>query len=359
MPLPHFAQVAIENRMTEEMAGPNTPLIRNCWYVAGWGAEVGRKMLSRRILGRQIVLYRTADGAPIALHDRCPHRSMPLSRGRLEDNQVRCGYHGLRFDTSGNCTEAPALGRPLQAMTVPAYHLKERGPLLWLWLGKGEADEATIPNTEWLCDGCWSYGYGSMTLSSNYVGLHENLLDLTHFTFLHPGNIGTPEYARAPAQVTVEGNVVRIERYVADSAVPGIYASTGMADSRISRRTVSEFSSPGIHAACVELKPLAAEPGGRDLFRVRITHFVTPQDLHSTHYFFTIARDFAQQDESATERMRSDALRAFAQDAEALEAIAENQALDPAFVEKSMRSDQAGVTMRRILKRLADAEASP
>ena len=117
--------------------------------------------------------------------------------------------------------------------------------------------------------------------------------------------------------------------------------------------------SPGLHAASVELKPLANQPGRRDLFSVRVTHFVTPQDLHSTHYFFTIARDFAQQDAGATERMRADALRAFAQDAEALEAIAANQALDPAFVEKSMKSDQAGVTMRRIIKQLSDAEASP
>ena len=343
--------------MNDEMAGPNTALIRNCWYVAAWATEVGRNMLGRRILGRSIVLYRTADGTPIALHDRCPHRSMPLSRGSLEGDQIRCGYHGLRFDASGQCTEAPALGRPLQAMSVPAYRLMERGPLLWLWLGTQEADEAAIPDTAWLCDAQWSYGYGSMTLSSNYVGLHENLLDLTHFTFLHPGNVGTPEYARAPARVTVDGNVVRIERHVADCAVPGIYASTGIADGRISRRTVSEFRSPGLHAASVELKPLASV--GRDLFRVRITHFVTPQDLGSTHYFFTIARDFAQHDASATERMRSDALRAFEQDAEALEAIAVNQALDPAFVERSMKSDQAGVTMRRILKRLSDAEVSP
>ena len=290
--------------MSEEMAGPNTPLIRNCWYVAGWGSEVDRNMLSRRILGRPIVLYRTAGGMPIALHDRCPHRSMPLSRGTLEGDQIRCGYHGLLFDISGKCTEAPVLGRPLQAMTVPGYRLMERGPLLWIWLGQGEADESAIPNTEWLCDARWSHGYGAMTLSTNYVGLHENLLDLTHFTFLHPGSIGTAEYARAPAQVTVEGNVVKTERYVADCAVPDIYASTGLNDARISRRTVSEFKSPGLHAASVELMPLATEAGGRDPFRVRITHFVTPQDLHRTHYFFTIARDFAQDDASATERMR-------------------------------------------------------
>jgi len=347
-----------DQRMTDEMAGPNTPLIRNCWYVAAWGAEVDRSMVSRRILGRPIVLYRTTGGTPIALHDRCPHRSMPLSRGTLEGDQIRCGYHGLLFDASGKCTEVPALGRPLQAMTVPAYRLTERGPLLWLWLGKGEPDEAAIPDTEWLCDSRWSYGYGSMTLPSNYVGLHENLLDLTHFTFLHPGNVGTPEYARAPTHVSVEGNVVRIERHVSDCTVPGIYASTGLADVRISRHTVSEFRSPGLHAASVELKQLATAPGERDLFRVRITHFVTPQDLHSTHYFFTIARDFAQQDASATQQMRTDASRAFTQDAEALEAIAVNQALDPTFIERSMKSDQAGVTMRRIIKRLSDDEAS-
>ena len=355
----HAAQASppVARSNEDAMAGPGTPLIRNCWYVAGWGSEVTRALSSKRILGRQVLMYRRTDGAAVALHDRCPHRSLPLSKGRLEGDQVRCGYHGLVFDSGGHCTEAPPVGTAPRSMRVPAYSLVEHGPLLWIWLGDDQPDAKAIPRVGWLGDPEWAYGHGAMTIQSNYVSLHENLLDLTHFTFLHPGNIGTPEYASAPCTVSTGGDQVTVERFVAECAVPGIYASTGLRDHRISRRTISEFVSPALHAASVNLSDLTPQPEKRSVFTVRVTHFVTPCDLNSTHYFFAIARDFAIDDPSATEIMRQAALQAFHEDADALEAITANQRLDPEFIEKSMKSDLAGVTMRRIVKRLSDREA--
>ncbi len=82
--------------------------LRNCWYVAGWshqfpkGALVGRTMLSE-----PIVLYRKADDTVVALEDRCCHRLAPLSLGRLEGDDLRCLYHGLKFAPSGKCIEIP------------------------------------------------------------------------------------------------------------------------------------------------------------------------------------------------------------------------------------------------------------
>jgi phenylpropionate dioxygenase-like ring-hydroxylating dioxygenase large terminal subunit len=75
--------------------------LRNSWYVAAWDREVSRAPLARMLLGEPVVLYRKADGTPIALEDRCCHRHLPLSRGRVEGDGLRCGYHGLRFDASG------------------------------------------------------------------------------------------------------------------------------------------------------------------------------------------------------------------------------------------------------------------
>ncbi|PZU76372.1 MAG: (2Fe-2S)-binding protein [Rhizobium sp.] len=337
----------------DQMADADTPLIRDCWYVAAFGSEIGRGLLSRRILGTQVVLYRTESGEPIALHDRCPHRSLPLSKGCLEGDAVRCGYHGLLFDRDGACVEAPPVGKPPRAMRVSPYPLVERGPLLWIWMGDGPASIDAIPDTAWLADPAWAYASGQMTIDSNYVGLQENLLDLTHFTFLHPGNVGTPEYASAPYQVSTHENVVRVDRFVENCAVPGIYASTGLGEKRISRRTTSEFVSPALHSAWVDLTDLTPAPGKRAVFKVRVTHFVTPRDLNGTHYFFAIARDFALDDESATQAMGAGAMQAFREDAEALEAITAIQNSEPAFVEMSMKSDQAGVQMRRILKNLA------
>ena len=84
--------------------------LRNAWYVAAWGEEIGSAPLGRTLLGEPVVLYRGADGKAVALADRCCHRGLPLSMGRVEGDRIRCGYHGLVFDPQGICVEVP--GQP-------------------------------------------------------------------------------------------------------------------------------------------------------------------------------------------------------------------------------------------------------
>ena len=84
--------------------------LRNYWYVAAWDHEVQRQSLfSRVILNEPVVFYRTSDGVPVALEDRCCHRHMPLSDGRLEGNNIQCCYHGLVYDPTGACVEVPVV----------------------------------------------------------------------------------------------------------------------------------------------------------------------------------------------------------------------------------------------------------
>lgn len=337
------------------LADAETPLIRNCWYVAAWSSEVGRALLSRRLLGRRVVLFRTQAGIAVAMHDRCPHRSLPLSKGWLEGDAVRCAYHGLVFDCGGACIEAPPVGHVPTTVRVPTYPLIERGPLLWIWLGDAPADESALPDTSWLDDSSWAYAHGAMSVACNYVSLHENLLDLTHFTYLHPGNIGTPEYASAPYTVDIAGERVRVERQVSACSMPTIYSSSGLApDARIWRRTMSEFLTPGLHAARGLFGPIA-EDDDRS-FEIRITHFVTPADQDRLHYYFTFARNFAVEDGEVTSAMKDGAIKAFIEDADALEAIADIAISEPGFREMSLKSDRAGIAMRRLIATIAERE---
>ena len=85
------------------MANRDTPLIRNAWYVAARSDEVGRNLFSRQYLGISTVLFRKEDGTPVALQNRCCHRSFPLSEGKLHGDILECGYHGFRYNTSGRC----------------------------------------------------------------------------------------------------------------------------------------------------------------------------------------------------------------------------------------------------------------
>ena len=82
--------------------------MRNCWYVAAWDDEIGGETpLGRTLLGEPVVLFRAADGTAAALEDRCCHRHLPLSLGKVVGDNLQCGYHGLEFDTSGDCVLVP------------------------------------------------------------------------------------------------------------------------------------------------------------------------------------------------------------------------------------------------------------
>ena len=83
--------------------------LRNYWYVAAYDREITRRPLGRIILGEPIVFYRLEDGTPVALEDRCAHRHLPLSMGKLVGDTLQCHYHGLRYDKTGACVRVPGL----------------------------------------------------------------------------------------------------------------------------------------------------------------------------------------------------------------------------------------------------------
>lgn len=350
-------------RIAATMANKNTPLIKNCWYVLGWGDEFTREMKSRTVLGIDLVFFRSVNGRPLALQNRCPHRSMPLSKGTLEGDDVRCGYHGLLFDCAGTCLEVPSQKTPPPATArIDAFKCVETGPMVWVWMGDpADADERKIPDTSWLSDPDWAHARGYIHLEASYVGLHENLLDLSHFSYLHPGNVGTPEYAAAPFECKIDGDIVEISRFVDNCPVPGIFTKpTGMApEDRISRLSASRYVSPGMYTAISELVNLAPKEDAQVKFTSHISHYMTPETNDSTHYYFTFARNFAIADKSVTRYIETQAKIAFGQDIDALLAIKDITEIESNrfFEEINLQSDQAGVAMRRILKRLADEEA--
>ena len=132
--------------------------LRNAWYVAAWDREVGRKPLARTILNEPIVLYRKADGAPAALEDRCCHRHVPLSLGTLVGDDLRCGYHGLRFDASGVCVEIPGQPKIPPGARVRSYPVVEKWNWIWIWMGEpARADVKLIPDWWWAGHPDWAF----------------------------------------------------------------------------------------------------------------------------------------------------------------------------------------------------------
>ena len=130
-----------------------TSFANNQWYVAAYGEEVGRELLARTIFGEPLVLYRTEEGAAVALADRCVHRRFPLSESRLDGDRIVCGYHGFTYD------DGRSLRLRAGAEAHPAHRPRRRLPgrragLVRLGVDRrpGPRRPAAIPRAPWLAD---------------------------------------------------------------------------------------------------------------------------------------------------------------------------------------------------------------
>lgn len=352
-------------RAQEDMADEDTPFIRNCWYVACFSGDLEQgKLFSRVLLGKPVVLYRLSDRTVVAMKDRCPHRSFPLSAGRLVDDEIVCGYHGMRYRSDGRCTLVPSQQRASSAITTQTYVVVEQAPLVWIWMGDpARAAVCTPPTEHWmLADSSWAASRSYLKVASNYVFLHENLLDLSHLTFLHANTFGTPDYAFAPYETHIGADVIEVKRAVQPTRLPPVYAEPlGLTGVDAARIVTSTYRTPGLSISAVVLRDLTKPEATREDHHIRTAQLVTPCDRDHVHYHFVVARDFATDSEEVTDFILKSILAAFAEDVFALESIAKTRQLDPDthFREFSVATDRAGVTLRRWLLKGALADREP
>jgi phenylpropionate dioxygenase-like ring-hydroxylating dioxygenase large terminal subunit len=344
----------------QKMADYTTPLIKNCWYVAALASEVTRELKERTLLGKTVLMYRTLDGAPVFMQNRCVHRSFPLSKGRLDGDQVVCGYHGMTYNPQGNCVFMPSLANAPVHAKLRSYPAVEKGPLIWVWMGDADkADPALIPETPWLSDPQWKTVNGQFHIKSNYVAMHENLLDQTHFSILHADTVGTPDYARSSLDVIVEGDVVGLKRALLNSPPPPIYGiPMKLMGRQVDRFSDSSFPSPALHIAHAKIVNLDPKETEKSEYLVNIVHFFTPETQGSIHYWWFNSRDFALDDEEASKYLTDTSYRAYQEDVDALTWIQDVVEKEDGPVEElSFGPDRPGIAMRKILLRLAMEES--
>ncbi len=176
------------------------PLLRNCWYVAAWDHEIlGDTLLERTILGQSLVLYRKSDGEPVAMNNKCPHRHAPLSMGRKQGDTLRCMYHGLVFDPTGQCVEIPGQTTIPAGTCVRTYPVVQRHRWIWIWMGEPElADVSLIPDTPAQTDTRWRMLPGYKNFAADYLLISDNLLDFSHLSYVHERTLGgSPNIAEA------------------------------------------------------------------------------------------------------------------------------------------------------------------
>jgi phenylpropionate dioxygenase-like ring-hydroxylating dioxygenase large terminal subunit len=338
---------------------------RDQWYVAAYSSEIGHELFSRTICGEPILFWRTRDDVVTAMPDRCVHRRFPLSQppSRLVEDQVVCGYHGFTYDAGGRCVAVPGQARiPRTARLLP-HAVVEQDSFVWVFIGdQAKADPSRIPRAPWLTSPDYTTVAGMEPLRARYSLLVDNLLDLSHETYLHGGHIGTPEVAATPitTEVDEDAGIVRVSRHIDDAECPPFYAKSTGLQGRITRWQDIEYLPPCLYTLHSRIAPVGSVPApdgaDPDAFHVEVVYAITPETANSTHDFWCVARDFALGDEGVSAFLAESNRTVVRQDVEALDVLEQVIAAEPpGYQELSINIDTGGLAARRMLQRLCGA----
>ncbi|SEU26991.1 aromatic ring-hydroxylating dioxygenase subunit alpha [Stigmatella erecta] len=196
----------------------------DCWFILCASGELGGKPLMRTLQGTPLVLFRGEGGRPAALLDRCPHRNIPLSLGRVVEGQLQCGYHGWRFDAAGECRAIPGLSGETRAKArcAASYATREQDGFVWVYSTPG-VEPTSEPYRFPLLE---APGYSTVRRVVRAPGsLHaslENTLDVPHTAFLHGGLFRTAKKSNE-IEVVVRRGADRVEaEYIGEPRPPGL-----------------------------------------------------------------------------------------------------------------------------------------
>jgi phenylpropionate dioxygenase-like ring-hydroxylating dioxygenase large terminal subunit len=159
------------------------------WYIAGPSSDLGRKPIRRLVEKETLVLFRDSAAQAHALVDRCAHRGMALSLGKVRGDCIECPYHGWQYDGQGLLRHVPALCRdewPAQLKTMRPFPVWESDEHIWVWIGDGVP--ATAPFHFPHCgEPGWTTFFLHTLFEAPVEACLENFLDVPHTLFVHPG----------------------------------------------------------------------------------------------------------------------------------------------------------------------------
>ncbi|HKU95011.1 MAG TPA: aromatic ring-hydroxylating dioxygenase subunit alpha [Vineibacter sp.] len=338
--------------------------VRNAWYVAGWSHELDAgKVIARSIINEPLALYRKQDGTAVAFEDRCCHRFAPLSKGRVEQDDLRCMYHGLKFAPDGRCIEIPGQALIPQSAAVRRYPVVESGSWIWVWMGDAaQADPALVPPSIALNDPGYSLKASQMDYAADYQLIDDNLLDLSHLSYAHEKTLGlgSPQWADERPRIIRLDRGVRVERWLRNQVRGYVRSET------YDMWNAYDFLVPGIFlmrtawyapgtAERLQLKPPTEPP----IFLRCDEQAVTPTTARTSRYFFATGARSGDIDPQQLDRMYSVVEAAFAEDKDIIEAQQIVIDRDPTRRMLPTSFDAGPTQFRRILQDMVERETQP
>ncbi|WP_028207353.1 aromatic ring-hydroxylating dioxygenase subunit alpha [Paraburkholderia nodosa] len=340
--------------------------LKNAWYVACMPDEIAAGPLGRKICGETIVFYRGEGSKVVALEDFCPHRGAPLSLGFVRDGRLVCGYHGLEMGCDGKASGMP--GQRIGGFpSIRRYPAVERYGFIWVWPGDAsQADPEKLHPLPWAEDPAWAYGGGLYHINCDYRLMIDNLMDLTHETYVHASSIGQKEIDEAPPKTVSQGDEVVTSRFMNNIGAPPFWKmalrGNGLADDvPVDRWQICRFSPPS--HVMIEVGVAHAGHGGYDAPAEHkassvVVDFITPETETSIWYFWGMARNFRPDDAELTAQIQEGQGKIFAEDLEMLERQQQNLLTWPDRPLLKLNIDAGGVLSRKVIDRLLAGESA-
>lgn len=321
--------------------------VERAWYIVCTSAELRDQPLSCMLFGKPLVAFRGDGGEPGVLVDRCPHRNVPLSLGRLTDNNLQCAYHGWQFDTGGICRKVPGLvgSAELPSRAACSHVVREQDGFVWVW-----ADSNSQPTKEpYALPG--GEGYTTVRrvveVESTLHAAIENALDVPHTAFLHKGLFrGSGETNVVQAIMTRTADSVTTE-YVGEPRPEGLAARVLSP----SGGTITHFDR--------FLMPSVAQVDYRigDENHILITSICTPVEDFRTRMYAVVSFNMRLPGWMIKPVLEPIAMKIFRQDREILKVQTDSIRAFDGEDYTSTELDLMGPQIWRLLKRAAEGKA--
>lgn len=319
-------------------------VLRRYWYALAPLDALKTGPLGTTLLGENLVLWLDGDGKPVCLRDRCCHRTMKLSRGKVDNGAIQCPYHGWAFDGTGRCVRIPQAHDPGRQTNfkVESFRCQARHGVVWVAL-----DEPLLPIPD-----LPEFGTPGFRLVPEFfevwnapgLRIMENSFDNAHFSYVHAASFGINEEPH-PASIRIDEGPGGFDMF-SDVPVknPELQKKNlGMNEERTVRHLIKTWWIP------FSRKMHITYPNG--LIHIICTLTAPIDDRRSTVIQFAIRND-SEADVPAADVVAFDR-QVTIEDKAILEECEWDIPLDIASGEEfHMPSDKPGILMRRRLREL-------
>lgn len=210
--------------MDTKLQTVSVPRVKAAWYILCQSGELGQQPLKRTLWSLPIVLFRDEKGVAGALLDQCPHRSVPLSEGRVVGGHLQCPYHGWEFDGSGTCQKVPGLITETtgSSRSATSFPVQEQQGFVWVYGVPGATpSEGPFDFVKADLPGYLTVRH-EVSAECSIHAIAENALDVPHTAYLHGGLFRTAKVRNRIRAVVERGHDSAQAEYIGEPRPSGL-----------------------------------------------------------------------------------------------------------------------------------------